>query len=299
MFKVSRKAVPALLVLAALIVGAWTSVGPTVGATFQTTPGPDLTQMPTVLPTQSGGTGTAQLHSWLASEPEVQRVVDQLNAYKVNPRSFNRFTASRYDRLYLQDAITGNTLELQMMQYALPKVTNPDLADLIQFMIDQHTKELNDTMAIAKRVGVKTTVDLSNAGVFPGTPLYDLGVRTEDLIHEYMDPLTSYTGTSFDQVALNMIHSFHVEDVQSELAAERLSRGGRMLSFIRHGADVTELHIKLMEAVEQRDFLGLPGEVSFEKYQGNQGGGTGTPVPSVVPSLEPSVMPTSEGTVMP
>lgn len=96
---------------------------------------------------------------------------------------------SDFDKEFIKDSITSNTLELQLLQIALSGATNEEWRGQIQMMILMHTSDLQQAIAVAKKIGVDTTSDLTNASVYPQTPDYDLGIRTENLIEQYVDPL--------------------------------------------------------------------------------------------------------------
>jgi hypothetical protein len=275
---------------------------------------------------------------------------------------------SEYDKDFIEESITSNTLEIQSLQIALGSATNDEWRGLIQLMIAQHTADLQQSIAVAKKIGAETTPNLKHASVYPGTPDYDLGMRYENLVKQYIDPLQAaaqggptetpsgsptavpsdtstatgvpadtatappsdtpavtttgiptdtatalssdtptFTATAlpadtatalpsdtpavtatglptdtstalpsetaiatgaaavtsvpttgstswsaFDTRSLNIIEDEHTADVQSELAAERLTRNPEIQAFAKHAADLTEMHLLLMGDLKHR-----------------------------------------------
>ncbi len=159
---------------------------------------------------------------------------------------------SQFDKDFISDSITSNTLELKSLQFSLSRVTNAEWKGQIQMMIAMHTYDLNMAIAVAKKIGVSTNPDLTNASVYPESPDYDLGKRTENLVDEYLNPLMNTTGVDFNTLSLDIISDEHVPDVQSELAAERLTKNSELKAFSKHSADTTELHLLLMSDLMHR-----------------------------------------------
>ena len=62
------------------------------------------------------------------------------------------------------------------------------------------------------------------------------------------------TGTlsSFEILSIHIIEDEHVQDIQSELAAGQLTQNDEIKAFAKHGADVTQLHIMLMDELKHR-----------------------------------------------
>ena len=98
---------------------------------------------------------------------------------------------SDFDREFIKDSITSNTLEIQSIQIALKGATNEEWRGQLQMMLLMHTSDLQQAIAVAKKIGVDTTPDLTHASVYPQTPDYDLGIREENLVEKYLDPLTA------------------------------------------------------------------------------------------------------------
>lgn len=296
-------ALPGLFIILALLLGAWSSVpGVFAQAPQQAgTPG-----VGTLVPSGTSQPGTVSISTLTgapAQVPGLQAAFQKVSAFKLQVNKVKG--TNKYDRMFAQDALVTNTEELAVLNYAVSRVTNPDLKNLVQFMIDQHSQDQTQVTQLNQRLNKKSSVDLTNASVFPGTADYDLGIRTENLNALYLDRLTSFSGSSatatpgvssgsnFDLVALDILLQLHHADLQSEIAAQRLVRSSQMKAFARNGAAMTQMHIKLMEALQDQLFVGIQPAASFETNQGSGGASNPTAVPSVEPSLMPSVMPTS------
>lgn len=304
MVNLKRKALPIVFVLVALALVAWTSA-------------PALAQTPTVEPnatsTQSSGGGSSQqtpvLTGSLGSLPDVQQKIQEISSFKPNLTALKRDRA-KVDEEFITDGITTNTEELAIMQYAVTRVTNPDLKDLIQFMIEQHTEDQTQLVQIysamhkgATNKGTATpsstgtpssmgtpvssdtatpgststssssgsvpltsvNVDLSHSSVFPNTGDYDLGVRVEDMNAKYLARLQAFSGTgkAFDQAALDILMEIHGEDIQGEVVAQTLIHNVAMKNFAANSAEVTALHITLMDALNDQEYVGLQPSVDF------------------------------------
>jgi hypothetical protein len=102
---------------------------------------------------------------------------------------------SEFDKDFVEDSITGNTLEIQSLQIALDSATDEEWRGQIQMMIAMHTSDLQQALAVAKKIGADTTPDLTHASVYPETPDYDLGKRFENLEEEYLIPLRNAAGS--------------------------------------------------------------------------------------------------------
>ncbi len=226
MHKQIRKVLPVVFLVLALALGAWTA-------------------NPAVL--NSGVKPTSSTH-W-QDIPGVQDRIQAISTFQVNLSAVSSSNVSTFDKQFIEESLTSNTLELESMKYAVDKVQNPDVRSLIEMMISMHTKDLETTTALAKQLGVSTSVDLTNASVYPETPDYDLGMRTENLVEEYLTPLKTVDTVPFDELALDILSQEHQSDVQTELTAERLVQNDEIRAFAKHSADVTELHRLLINFV--------------------------------------------------
>lgn len=252
MFQISRKVLPGVVVILALLLGAWTTpfqAGSGGSGDSETHPNiPSKVDARTMISNK----GNLQLSSFFTKDNNVQQRVMETSAFQFNMNAVTKDNVSSLDKEFIQDSLTSNSLELWTMLYALPKVQDPDLRSLIQMMIAQHTKDQKINIYLAQRLGIDTSVDFTNASVYPETPDYDLGKRTENLKENYLDHLVEKAGVSFDEVVLHILEQEHTSDVQSELAAERLTQNVRIKGLTKHAADVTGLHLNLMDKLSAR-----------------------------------------------
>ena len=168
----------------ALVLGAWTAY-PAQSASMQFRPEQDTAEC---------RSGVDVLTGPLAAMPAVQNRARQICGYDVRMAQIDESNVSQFDRLFIQHAIAGNMLEIQSLEYALTRVTNEEWRSLIQMMIAQHTHDLEAALAIAEKIGVDTTPDLTNMRTYPDTPRFDLGIRRVDLVAMYLDPLMAAGG---------------------------------------------------------------------------------------------------------
>ena len=361
------------LLVVALIAGAWSIPSPKNAAITQP-------KFDSTIPCNHA---TTQLVGRSADLPHVKSLIQDICEFHMRMDQIPS-NVSEFDKEFIEDSITSNTLELQSLQIALSGATNDEWRGQIQMMITMHTSDLEQALAVAKKIGADTTPDLTHASVYPETPDYDLGKRFENLEEEYLNPLRAAapgvptetptgvptgvptdtatatsvptdtatatsvptdtdtatalptdtatmtatgtvtsvptdtatmtatetatntptdtatstptetaTGTltlgslatdvptdtatgvptgvptdtatatsvpttgpavwsQFDTVSLDILVDEHTADVQSELAAERLTQNDEIKAFAKHGADVTELHLLLMGDLQHR-----------------------------------------------
>lgn len=249
MIKLPRKALPGILLSLALLAGSWAMPQQAVRAQDNTS------QLPAKVNAQSviSSRGSLKLSKTLADSFEnSQQRVDQIDAFKLNMGAINRNNVSKDDKEFISDSITSNALELVTMEYAYNKVKDPDLKNLLDVMLVMHSKDMRTSIELANKLGIDTTADFVKASVYPETPDYDLGIRVENLKSDYLDKLTAPTSAPFDEVALEVLNSEHTSDVQSELAAERLTTNAEIKTMTKHSADVTELHLKFMDQLDAK-----------------------------------------------
>lgn len=264
MFKFVRKALPGLFVVAALISGAWRF-------------NPDA-PTPTAAPGNTQGAAELQsaasvkLAGDLGKMPGIAQRIQELSSYKLNESALISGSIDEYSKDFIEDSVVSNTEELLVMKYALPRIKNGELKSLVQLMIVMHTNDLNMVMPVYEKLFGTKTVDLTHATVYPGTPDYDLGKRVENLNEKYLDKLKKSSGMSFDKRALDVLDSLHAEDVQSELAAQGQVQNTEAFLFTKHSADVTELHMMLMDHVNDTLYLHVQSSEDFQQdYTGPTG----------------------------
>lgn len=268
MFKFPRKAIPGIFVILAMLLGAWTV--PFKASKSEDTENhkniPDSIMAQDMVSKQSN----LKLNMKLDKLSDVQQRIDEIYNFRMDFSAVSSSNVSDMDKEFVQDSITSNSLELWTMQYAVKRVKNQELRNLIEVMITMHSKDLQDAITLAGQLGVDTKADFVNASVYPETPDYDLGVRMENLKSDYLDHLVERAGVSFDEVALDILDQEHASDVQSELTAERLVKNDAMRAFTKHSADVTELHMKLLDNLHARlsDKFDEPPSTDFQSnYQ--------------------------------
>lgn len=178
-----KKVYSVWLLVVALILGAWTI--PSTKNTGVAQPNQDQTSVCDHASTELVGRS--------AELPRIKGLIHDLCDFRVRMNQIPK-NVSEFDKDFIEDSITGNTLELQSLQYSLDRVTNEEWRGQIRMMITMHTADLNMAIAVAKKIGADTTPDLTHASVYPETPDYDLGKRFENLVEEYLDPLMSAGG---------------------------------------------------------------------------------------------------------
>jgi hypothetical protein len=201
--------------------------------------------------TSSCDHGSTFLVGRTADLPHVKERIHDICNFRVNLDKVPK-NVSEFDKDFISDSITENTLEIQSLQFSFDHATNEEWKGQIQMMLAMHTNDLNMAIAVAKKIGVSTKPDLTNASVYPETPDYDLGKRVENLVDEYLNPLMNTTGVDFNILSIDIIDDEHVADVQGELVAERLVKNSELKAFSKHSADTTELHLLVMGDLKHR-----------------------------------------------
>lgn len=232
---------PIFLLVIALILGAWT-VPPTNKA---------AEAQPVLDATASCDHGSTFLVGRTADLPHIKQRIHDLCSFRVKLDKIPK-NVSEFDKDFIEDSITENTLEIQSLQFSLDHATNAEWKGQIQMMLAMHQSDLEQSIAVAKKIGVSTKPDLTHASVYPETPDYDLGKRFENLVEEYLDPLMNTTGVDFNVLSIDIIDDEHVADVQGELVAQRLVKNNELRAFAKHAADVTELHLLVMGDLKHR-----------------------------------------------
>ena len=166
------------LLVVALIAGAWSIPSPRSAAIAQ----------PKLDATSPCNHATTQLVGRSADLPHVKNLIQDICDFHMRMDQIPS-NVSEFDKDFIEDSITSNTLELQSLQIALSGATNEEWRGQIQMMIIMHTADLQQALAVAKKIGADTTPNLKHASVYPETPDYDLGKRFENLEEKYLVPL--------------------------------------------------------------------------------------------------------------
>lgn len=248
MYKIARKTLPGIMVILAMLLGAWVSPvnvkNAASGEQGEKHPNlPDKVQASNMVMEM----GSLNISSYVEESAKgSQQRAEEINSYSVD---FSKVSSqSEFDKQFVEESLTSNSLELWMLEYSYPRVKDPVLKDVIGAMIPMHVHDQDTLVKLAGIVGVSTTVDFTNASVYPQTPDWDLGKRTENLKEDYLDPLVEPAKVSFDDRAQSELESAHTSDVQSELTAEREVVNPELKAFAKHSADVTELHLQWLDA---------------------------------------------------
>lgn len=250
MFKYSRKALPGLFVILAMLLGAWTTPRVAQSPNSSSNDNENHSNIPDKIDASKvvSNNGDLQLSGYLGDISGVQDRINTINSFELNMGAISKSNVSSLDKDFVSDSLDSNTLELWTIEYALDHgVKDPNLRDFLLMMLAMHSKDLQTTIDLANKLGIDTTVDFTSSSVYPETPAYDLGVRTENLKMDYLDHLVEPAKVSFDEVTLDILDKEHVDDVQGEMAAERETSNPEMKAFTKHAADVTELHLQLMD----------------------------------------------------
>ena len=129
----------------------------------------------------------------LAELPGVPVLIQDLCDFQVRLDEIDP-DAARFDRRFIEQAIAGNMIELQSLQYTLERTENEEWRGLIQMMIAMRMSDLQMALEVGERIDAETNPDLTNMRVYPQTPEYDLGMRRINLVARFLDPLMSIPG---------------------------------------------------------------------------------------------------------
>lgn len=286
MLKLLRNSMIVLFILALPVMGVTaSSLGPALQA-----------QGPTQTPSEL-------LCGQLAELPGVAERLDAIAAFQPDLVAVEDANLSVYDRLFIEEGILANTLELESLQIASERVQNEELACLIDMMIVMHNMDLQALMAISNQLGMTVPMDLTAAPVYPYTPTYDLGVRTINLEEKFLQPLEMDLEVDrYEAHALHILMEEHGMDVEVALTAIRLVENEEVRAMARHTADTAKLHLILMDNLTNRLFFNYSVPPMFDApYMDPRstetvptvvptlppaaGEGTGTPVPTVLPTF--------------
>lgn len=251
MFKFSRKALPGLFLILAMLLGAWTSPKVAQSPNSSSSDSEDHPEIPDKIEASKVvSSGDLQLGGYLGDIPGVQQRVNTLSSFKPDVGAISKSNVSDLDKEFVSESVESNTLELWTIEYALNKgVKDSNLKDFLQMMLEMHSRDLKASIEIANKLGIDTTVDFTKMSVYPETPDYDLGIRTENAKMDYLDHLVEPAKVSFDEVVLDILDKEHTSDIQGEMAAERETSNPELKAFSKHAADVTELHLQLMDVL--------------------------------------------------
>jgi hypothetical protein len=139
---------PVFLLVIALILGAWTILPVSNAAVAQ--PDSDATA--------SCDHGSTFLVGRSADLPHIKQRIHDLCSFRVKLDKVPK-NVSEFDKDFIEDSITGNTLEIQSLQYSLDHASNPEWKGQIQMMLAMHTSDLQQSTAVAKKIGVSTKPD--------------------------------------------------------------------------------------------------------------------------------------------
>lgn len=173
-----KKAYLIVFLVIALLLTTW-AVSPTMVAVAQTGPG------------QESASCREQAAMLPESFPEATRLRNRLREicnFNLRVEDVSA-SVSEFDRLFVENAIAANMLEIQSLEFALEHVTNEEWRTLITIMIHMHQSDLEMALEVAEKIGADTTPDLTRARVYPGTPMHDLGIRRVNLVAQFLQPL--------------------------------------------------------------------------------------------------------------
>lgn len=144
--------------------------------------------------TQQCRSGVDALTGTLAALPRVPERARLLCEFNIRLNDIDPARVSQFDRQFIQNAIAGNMLEIEALEFTLERVQDEEWRGLLQMMIAHHRHDLEMAIQIAERLGLDTNPDLTNVRVYPYTPEFDLGIRRVDLVARYLDPLMAAGG---------------------------------------------------------------------------------------------------------
>lgn len=253
MFRFSRKAVPGLLVILAMLLSAWT-VSPS-----------QATQAP------PPGNAADKLVGHLADIPGVKERIEAMSAFQFDLDAVSAGDTSMSDKEFVDEALTSNTMELITMKYAAGCVENAELRGLIEMMIVMHTRDQMILQPLNEKLNgqaTKSTEDLMHASVLKGTPDYRLGMRTENLIEKYYRPLQKVLADKsepFDRRATVILIEEHTQDIEAEITAQGDTINSYIKALALHSGDVTELHLLLLNNFNERVFHHFENPIDFQE----------------------------------
>lgn len=262
-----------LFLIVALVLGGW-AISPAESAAAQWIPEQKTSECKS---------GADALTGSLAEIPRVTNRVRQICDFNVRINSLDS-EISDYDRQFIEQAIAGNTLAIQSLTYTLDRVENEELRGLIEMMLAMHTHDLEMAVRAGEKLGLDTTPDLTNVRVYPGTPDYDLGIRTVDLEAKFLDPLMNAGG--IPTTTPTAIPTMGMTGTPTTVPTDSVTNTPTIVSTL----DLTDTPT----AVVTEETTGTPTTAATDES-------TGTPTPAVTDEATgtPTTVPTEETTGTP
>jgi hypothetical protein len=262
-----------LFLIVALVLGGW-AISPAESAAAQWIPEQKTSECKS---------GADALTGSLAEIPRVTNRVRQICEFNVRINSLDS-EISDYDRQFIEQAIAGNTLAIQSLTYALDRVENEEWRGLIEMMLAMHTHDLEMAVRAGEKLGLDTTPDLTNVRVYPGTPDYDLGIRTVDLEAKFLEPLMNAGG--IPTTTPTAIPTMDVTGTPTIVPTDSVTNTPTIVSTL----DLTDTPT----AVVTEEATGTPTTAATDES-------TGTPIPAVTDEATgtPTTVPTEETTGTP
>jgi hypothetical protein len=262
-----------LFLIVALVLGGW-AISPAESAAAQWIPEQKTSECKS---------GADALTGSLAEIPRVTNRVRQICDFNVRINSLDS-EISDYDRQFIEQAIAGNTLAIQSLTYALDRVENEEWRGLIEMMLAMHTHDLEMAVRAGEKLGLDTTPDLTNVRVYPGTPDYDLGIRTVDLEAKFLEPLMNAGG--IPTTTPTAIPTMDVTGTPTTVPTDSVTNTPTIVSTL----DLTDTPT----AVVTEETTGTPTTAATDES-------TGTPTPAVTDEATgtPTTVPTEETTGTP
>ena len=144
------------------------------------------------------------------------------------------------DKVFLMKSAEGSMAEIQMSQMALKKSKNPDVKQIAQKMIDDHTKLIADMKPFADQMGVA-----------PPTML------NPEHKQEAMR-LKAMSGTGFDKEYLTAMVGDHHKTLGEFQAEEASTTNPDLKTTVAQGEQVIRTHTEMIDQIAQKNGISTP-----------------------------------------
>lgn len=138
------------------------------------------------------------------------------------------------DRKFLTSAMQGDMAEIQLGNLALQKTTNPEIKQLAQKIVDDHTKLDEQVKPIASQFGVPPPTQV---------PAKDQALMTK---------LQALSGTDFDKQYVKSMVMDHKEDDKEFKKEETSGKNQTVKDAATQGEPVIAEHLQMAEGLQKK-----------------------------------------------
>lgn len=145
-------------------------------------------------------------------------------------------TAQQMNQKFVMDAMMGNLAEIKMSQAALDKLTNPELKNFAQMMIDHHTMANRDLMEAARMMGMTMNMP-----------------ESLDPHHQAaLDGMMKFSGAQFDMAYLKGQLADHALALDVHEMYVKKGKDRNLKSYAQKTAPVVKNHYEMAKGIDMQ-----------------------------------------------